>query len=81
MANLDQAIHGGLGGVATELSGTANQQHKKRPQPFDGRGHLLEGNKIEIRRSSATVATSREGHHQLRSGPAVLHQRWGRERG
>jgi Pentapeptide repeats (8 copies) len=30
-----------------------------------------------FRRSSSAVATSREGHRPPRSGPAVLHRRWG----
>ena len=34
----------------------------------------------KLRRSSAAVATSREGHRSRRSDPAGQHQRWGRGR-
>ena len=35
----------------------------------------------KLRRSSAAVATSREGHRSPRSGRAGQHRRWDRERG
>jgi hypothetical protein len=38
------------------------------------------GREIAIKRFSAAVATSREGHRKPRSGPAVQHRRWGRGR-
>jgi hypothetical protein len=36
------------------------------------------GLRRKLRRSSAAVATSREGYRKPRSGPAILHRRWGR---
>ena len=49
--------------------------HRKWPLAIDGQGHLLEGNKIEIRRSSVVVATSQERHRPPRSDRGGQHRR------
>src|SRR5215831_1300529 len=49
---------------------------KKALSPMAGRRKRPVRCSRKLRRSSAAVATSREGHHQQRSGRAVPHPRW-----